>query len=395
MQVDVNRTGEHVRANRLETGLLDYRRDGRRREEFDQPSSGGGVFRALDDRGREDRDLLRAFRQRTNDGDARHGTQLADLLEADLHVAARDRVADALVGFDDLALRLQLLGDAKARKQNGTEVHAACAVRGAHRLGLQQRALERIDGADIRLRRAGAHRHGDQRTHEIDAAARLHLSLLDQLVEPRRREDDHVDRLAAIQAIRNRVRRCAHRRAERADHVNVRVAFEPRRELLVRLGKPAGGDDVDFLRRGGGRNEQRCRRKCHHPGRVRSPCHIAPHLARIIAPRTAHARARDPGRRETAAVVVKVGKSRRHVNRRNRDIGQPSQFHGGPIRPRRPWQSSDRGPIRARPSRVRGCRPYRDRWEAYRCRQSRTHQHEHDTSRARCRHPRGCCRYAC
>ena len=140
MDVDVGRAAEHCRCRqcssivrrlryRLETCLPNDRRYGGRREELDQPFRGVGILRALGNCRRENRHLLRAFGQRSDDGDARHGLELADLLEPDLHVAARNRIADTLVRFDHLALRLDLLGDAKAREQNVAQVDAAGAVR--------------------------------------------------------------------------------------------------------------------------------------------------------------------------------------------------------------------------------------------------------------------------
>src|SRR4030095_11309618 len=91
----------------------------------------------------------------------------------------------------------------------------------------------------------------------------LDLSLLHELVEPWRGKDDHIDRLAARETIRYRIRRRAQRRAETADHFYLCVALELRRQLLVGFSEATGGDDTDFLRERRGCDQQ------HHRGQDR------------------------------------------------------------------------------------------------------------------------------
>src|SRR5689334_145166 len=103
---------------------------------MDQPLCGVRIFRALWNRRREDCHLLRAVGKRSDDGDAGHRLELADLLEPDLDVAASKRVADAFVRFDDFALRLDLIRDPEPWKENGPKIHAARAVGRPDRLRL-------------------------------------------------------------------------------------------------------------------------------------------------------------------------------------------------------------------------------------------------------------------
>ena len=117
------------------------------------------VFRAVDDGRGEDRHLLRALGQLPDDGDPRDRTQFADLLEADFHITAREGVTDSLARVDHLSSP-GLLSNAEPRKKNGAQVDAAGAVGDADRpWSASSVRFERVDRADVRLRRAGADGH--------------------------------------------------------------------------------------------------------------------------------------------------------------------------------------------------------------------------------------------
>jgi hypothetical protein len=79
--------------HRLHATLLDGGGGGRRREEFDERFGPIHFLGANGDGGREHGDFLYLGRQRADKINARHGQQLADLLEGDLDFAPRDQGA--------------------------------------------------------------------------------------------------------------------------------------------------------------------------------------------------------------------------------------------------------------------------------------------------------------
>ena len=85
---------------------------------------------------------------------------LADLLEADLHLAVGDDGADEYAGRRLLELGFDLGRDAEFF-EHADDVDAARAGGIADRFGREQGLFERIDRADVRFRRAfrnaGAH----------------------------------------------------------------------------------------------------------------------------------------------------------------------------------------------------------------------------------------------
>src|SRR6185295_7652858 len=100
--------------------------------------------------------------------DPRDGQQFARLLKADLSFTTRHDGAHALA-IDALALRAHLVGDAEPLKQLSRDVNPADLRGIGNRLGLQQRALERIQRADIRFWCPRAYGHADARTRERHA----------------------------------------------------------------------------------------------------------------------------------------------------------------------------------------------------------------------------------
>ena len=227
---------------------------GRRGEERDQRASRLGLPGPRRESGGENRGSLNFIRQWAHVVDALDGQQLADLLEADLGLAARHDGADALA-HDAAPFVLHLRRDAEARKELGRQVGAAGARRVGDRPGAQQRAHERVHGADVRSWRSGAHRHADARPHEIGASARREPALVGERGERLGREDDEVGGLAACQPDGNGVGRTASGRAEHGDHPVAGHALELGDDLEQRRGEAAGGHHHN-LRRSQVRAEQ-------------------------------------------------------------------------------------------------------------------------------------------
>ena len=157
----------------LQAAFRDGGDGGRRRQESDERSGCVRVFGSDDDPGRKHRNFLNLGRQRSDKIYAGDGKQLADLLEADFGVSTRDHGADSLA-LDSLALARDLAGNPEARKQLSGEIGAAYAGGIRDGFSLQQRAFERLHGADVRLGRSYPHGHADAGSHEVDTAAGIH-----------------------------------------------------------------------------------------------------------------------------------------------------------------------------------------------------------------------------
>ena len=220
-------------ADLVEAVALDDWAELHRRQKLDELARGGRTLRADRDAGRERADALHLVRQRADVVDAFDRDELADLLKAELGVAACDDGADALA-LDAAALGRDLVGQAEAREELRCEIRAANARRVCDGARLAHRADERVDGGDVGFRRAGAHGHADARQHEIAARAGLDLAGRDQRVDGLRRGDDDVGALAAREPRRKRVGGAARRRAEHRDDVVTGAPLEPRRRVLER-----------------------------------------------------------------------------------------------------------------------------------------------------------------
>jgi hypothetical protein len=132
-------------------------------------------------------DFLHRPRQRPDDVDSGHRLQLAKLLHAELGIARRDDRPDRPF-FHHHALHLA--GDTQFL-QKLHEVNAARAnLRVRDRARREERALQSIDRADVRLGRAGAHRDTDARAAE--GANLRDAPGLAQLFHRVRREDHEV-----------------------------------------------------------------------------------------------------------------------------------------------------------------------------------------------------------
>ena len=199
-------------------GLFNRGNDRWRREEVDEGTCGFGLLRVFGKTDGEDRNPLNLVWQWTHVVDACHGKQLADLLKANLRIASRHDGADPLAD-NPLGLGSQLLRDSESWKELGGKVGPAGARRICNGPGLEQRAHQGIDRADIRFRGALAHGHPDARSRQIGACPRYDLPSLDELVERVCREDHEVGRLTAGEAEWNRIGRTAHRCAEDQRHL--------------------------------------------------------------------------------------------------------------------------------------------------------------------------------
>ena len=110
-----------------------------------------GITGTSGDAGREHRDFLHFRRQRCHMIYAGHGKQLADLLEADFRLAARDHGADSLTASDKPAFTHHLVGYSQALIKLRGKIVAAYAGGVRDGLRLQKRAFQRVDRADVRL----------------------------------------------------------------------------------------------------------------------------------------------------------------------------------------------------------------------------------------------------
>src|SRR3954471_18663342 len=125
----------------LQAVLPDDGRRGWRGEELDERPRRIGLLRARMDTGGEHGHPLQLARQRADEVDAGEMHQLADLLEADLGVAAGDQGADEHAGWRLPELLLDLIRDAELL-EHAQHVEPAWAGRIADRFRGQQGFLQ-------------------------------------------------------------------------------------------------------------------------------------------------------------------------------------------------------------------------------------------------------------
>src|SRR5262245_9831873 len=242
-----------------------------RGDELDQRLGGVRFLRPGRDAARERRELLDVGGQRADVVDAGEVRELAHLLEADLGLAAGDDAADEHARGRLLELWLDLVGDTQTLEQ-ADHVDAARAGGITDRLRCQQRFLQRLGGADVRLRRAGFHAYPHAGFGQIDAAAGSDLAALDVLVDRGGGHDQEVIALACGQSLVGVERP----REDSRDLVPGRL-LELRHELAVCLLGGLGGQHLDLRRAGrGGEDEEACgAERC---GRHRCSAHDRPPL---------------------------------------------------------------------------------------------------------------------
>ena len=170
----------------------------------------------------------------------RYREQLADLLETDLGLAARDHLTDRIAGRRDPALGFDRIGNSEAL-EHSLEIDAARAGRICDRFGRQQRMLECVGRADVGLRRARAHGDADAGAHEIDTAAGDELALLDEVVDAGARHDHQVGDLAALHPAHDAGGAGPGRR-----HLVLGCALELRDQLEIGLLDGIRAQDLEF-----------------------------------------------------------------------------------------------------------------------------------------------------
>src|SRR5712691_2638435 len=139
----VSKGDKHFMSGGLQAVLPDDRCGGRRGDEFDQRPGRVRLFRAGVDAGGEHGHPLELARQRADVIDAGEMHQLADLLEADLGLAARDEGADEHAGRGLLELALDLARDAQFL-EHAEHIDPARAGGIADRFHRQQRLLQSV-----------------------------------------------------------------------------------------------------------------------------------------------------------------------------------------------------------------------------------------------------------
>src|SRR5882672_10085753 len=146
-----------------------------RREESDQRFRRLSLLRTSCQRSGKAGVLLQLRRNRADKVNARLVDQLADLLEPDLRLPAGDDGGDWFAGgwAPHLpALARQLLRHAESGEQHRGKIDAARAVGVSDRFGLEQRAPERVDSADVWLATPCTHDHADLRASQVDLRLR-------------------------------------------------------------------------------------------------------------------------------------------------------------------------------------------------------------------------------
>ena len=125
-----------------------------------------------------------------------------DLLKTDLHFTSGDHARDP---FCQNAFRFGLdrFPYAEFGKDLRREVGTANTGRIADGLCCQKSFDERLSRADIRLRRAAANRHADDRAHEIHKTVGSNVTGLRQLIERGPVENENVRRFTTLQANRD------------------------------------------------------------------------------------------------------------------------------------------------------------------------------------------------
>ena len=147
--------------------------------------------------------VLDFLRQRADQRHAFHRHDLADLVDAEFGFAADDEIGD-MAALLELGLRLDLVGDAELHQQLVDIDAARAAARRidiGDRLGREQRLLELVDRADVRLGRALLHHHADADAGEIDLAAGGELAARDHFVDHGRGDHQDVEGFAAFDAL--------------------------------------------------------------------------------------------------------------------------------------------------------------------------------------------------
>src|SRR5262249_16358144 len=147
--------------------------------------------------GRIGRGILDFLWQRCYKGRALNRHNFADLMQTKLGLATDDQVGD-MATLLELRFRPYLVGYAKALEEFVDVDSARPAARRidvGNRLRREQRVLECLDRADVRLGRALLHHDPDPDAGEVDPAAGRDLALAREIVDDGRGNDGDIESL--------------------------------------------------------------------------------------------------------------------------------------------------------------------------------------------------------
>src|SRR3974390_1431153 len=222
---------------------LEYLRGRRPAQRLDE---GCGRILALGrchDPGRIGCDVLDFLRKRADQYHAFHRYDFADLVDTDLCGAVDDEIGD-VTALLQLRFRAHLIRNAELLEQL-VDIDAARAaalrIEVGDAFGIEQCPLERLDRADVGLRRAFLHDDTYTDIRELHLAALLNLSGAHELVEDRRRRNGDVDDFALLDA-----RLYAAGGVVRNDNFVAGLPLEIRHECEDDLFEGAGRQQVDF-----------------------------------------------------------------------------------------------------------------------------------------------------
>jgi len=123
---------------------------------------------------------------------------LADLGHADLGFTIRHGMRGRIGRRQQLGLALQLLGDPEALEQTLEIDSSRTLLDITNRLGIVQRALESLGGADVRLRCAPLDCEARARACNVGARRSHELALFDEVLGDGRAEDGDIERNALL-----------------------------------------------------------------------------------------------------------------------------------------------------------------------------------------------------
>src|SRR5262249_14983790 len=156
LTVIISLQSAQLRSRRLHAIRFEHLGGGGARERIKQRLGGHALLPLCANPGRIDGVVLDLRGQRTDQRDALHVKDFADLMNAEIGLTPRNVLGDRAAG-NELCLRLHLAGNPELVEQTG-DVDPARATGGrieiGDGLGGEQRLLERRDRADVRLRRA-------------------------------------------------------------------------------------------------------------------------------------------------------------------------------------------------------------------------------------------------
>src|SRR5262249_25670515 len=197
-----------LRSRRLHALRLEHLGGSRAGQRFEQGLGRLAFLGLRANAGGVDRVVLDIRWQRTDERDAFHGKDFADLVDAKFGLAFGDVRRHRPAG-NQFCLRLHLAGDPKLVEQT-RDIDAARAASGGSRidigteLGREHGPFEGIDRADVRLRRALLDHDADSDTGKVDPAAGNELAFAGKFVHRRRRQHGEVERLSALDPLAQR-----------------------------------------------------------------------------------------------------------------------------------------------------------------------------------------------